>query len=315
MKTIAVENLNIAILGAGAMGSLFGGYLSRRNKVYLIDTNEHIVSQINSKGLFVTNPEGTKEQYTVAAIHDVSSLGEFVADLVIVFVKGMHSESAIKAALPIISENTYVLSLQNGIGHEIVLSKFVKPEQILVGTTQHNCATLVPGSVKHGGNGITRIGRVSGTTNDIEPLAINFTLAGIKTEVADNYKVQVWEKIFTNISASALTGVLQVPLGFIVANKSAWDLCQLLVYEAITVAKADGVTFDYQTEIEKVKKVCENSPQGLTSIYSDLANGRKSEVDTISGGVVKLAQKYQIDVPYHEFLVKIIHALEGKIKT
>jgi 2-dehydropantoate 2-reductase len=312
MKSIATQGLNIIFLGAGAMGSLFGGYLSQRNSVYLLDTSEHVVGQINSNGLYITEPDGRTERYAVSAHTSVNSLEDLTVDLVIVFVKGMYSRAALQSISPIISKDTYILSLQNGIGHERVIGEFVAPEQILIGTTQHNCASVGPGSVKHGGSGLTRIGRVSGEVSELMPLAKNFCACGLATELADSYKTQVWEKLFTNVSASVLTGVLHVPLGFVASNETAWQMCRELVREAVAVAEADGVVFDVETEIEKVRGVCENSPHGLTSIYSDLANGRKSEVDTISGEVVRLAQQYGISVPYHEILVKIIRVLEGK---
>lgn len=296
------------------MGSLFGGYLSKRNSVYLIDTSEPIVDQINEHGLYITEPDGKTERYVVSAHVNVESLGDLAVDLVVVFVKGMYSAAALRAITPILSKDTFILSLQNGIGHERVMGDFVEPERILIGTTQHNCASLGPGNVKHGGSGPTCIGRVSGEVSELEPLAENCSACGLVTELVDSYKTQVWEKLFTNVSASVLTGVLQVPLGFIATNGSAWQLCKELVREAVAVAKADGVVFDEETEIEKVRIVCENSPHGLTSIYSDLAKGRKSEIDTISGELVRLSELYGVAAPYHEVLVKIIRALEGKIK-
>ena len=312
MKAIVEKKLNIAILGAGAMGSLFGGYLSRRNNVFMIDTSQQVIDYITGHGISITEPNGIEETYSVSAARTVNAFGSLKADLVIVFVKGMYSADALRAVVPIISNSTYLLSLQNGIGHEEVLRQFVAPENILIGTTQHNSATLSVGRVKHGGSGLTRIGRFSGPDVDVEHIIANFNACCMVNELANAYKELAREKLVSNVFASVLTGVLQVPLGFIIANEWAWSLCRELILEAVEVAGCDGVFFDVDAEIEKVKMVCTNSPQGLTSIYSDLAHGRKSEVDTISGGVVRLARMYHVSVPHHEMIVKIIHALEGK---
>ena len=118
--------------------------------------------------------------------------------------------------------------------------------------------------------------------------------------------------MFTNVSASVLTGILQVPLGYIVTDVDAWDLCTHLIQETVDVAKALGMGFDYEEKCAEVKGVCERSPQGLTSIYADLKNHRKSEVDTISGSVVRAGLKAGIPTPCHSFVVRLVHAMEGR---
>ena len=122
----------------------------------------------------------------------------------------------------------------------------------------------------------------------------------------------IWNKMFTNVSASALTGALQVPLGFISADEHAWQLCCQLIREAVDVAAALGMDFDYDEKVAEVKAVCDKSPNGLTSIYADLRDGRRSEVDTISGSIVRAGVKAGVPTPSHRFLVGLIHAMENR---
>jgi 2-dehydropantoate 2-reductase len=122
----------------------------------------------------------------------------------------------------------------------------------------------------------------------------------------------IWNKMFTNVSASALTAVLQMPLGYISFNESAWQLCEQLVREAVDVAKALGMDFDLGEKLAEVKAVCDNAPKGLTSIYTDIKNGRRTEVDTISGSVVNAGKKVGVPTPTHETVVTMMHALEGR---
>ena len=122
----------------------------------------------------------------------------------------------------------------------------------------------------------------------------------------------IWGKMFTNVSASVLTGVLQVPLGYIAENESAWALCEKLVREAVAVAAGEGLDFDADEKVAEVRGVCERSPKGLTSIYADLRDGRKTEVDTISGSVVRASRRNGVPAPTHEAMVALVHAMEGK---
>jgi 2-dehydropantoate 2-reductase len=118
--------------------------------------------------------------------------------------------------------------------------------------------------------------------------------------------------MFTNVSASALTAVLQVPLGYISSDPFAWTLCQKLIRETVDVAAALGMDFDYDQKVAEVRAVCDNSPNGLTSIYTDLKKGRRSEVDTISGSIVRAGEKAGVPTPNHAFMVTLIHAMEDK---
>jgi hypothetical protein len=85
-----------------------------------------------------------------------------------------------------------------------------------------------------------------------------------------------------------------------------------LIREAVDVAAALGMDFDYDQKVAEVKAVCDNSPKGLTSIYNDLKNGRRSEVDTISGSIVRAGEKAGVPTPNHAFMVALIHAMEDR---
>ena len=103
-----------------------------------------------------------------------------------------------------------------------------------------------------------------------------------------------------------------MPLGYISRDEHAWTLCSALIRETVDVAAALGMDFDYDQKLAEVKAVCDNSPNGLTSIYADLRDGRRSEVDTISGSVVRAGKRAGVPTPNHEFVVTLIHAMEGR---
>ena len=302
--------MKITVLGAGAMGSLFGGYLSKHNDVWLVDVDAQRVQAINAQGITIAEKEGAAV-YTPNAVTDTAPLGEM--DLMIVFVKAMFTLAALNQNRHLIGKNTYVLTLQNGSGHQAKLLQFADPDHVLIGTTQHNSSLIANGHINHGGGGKTTIGIWGGNSERVQPIADNFTRCGFETTVSDNVAKQIWTKLFLNTAASALTAILQVPLGFILDDPYACALMERLAREAVAVANAEGAAqFDAEEIIGNIKTVLANARGGYTSIYADLKNGARTEVDTISGSVVESAKRLGVPVPYHEFLVSLIHALENK---
>ena len=302
--------MKIAILGAGAMGGLFSAYLSRYNEVTVIDVNSALVEKMRADGLVVQEKDGTAHTYHPDATTDTSAME--AVDLVVVFVKAMFSEAALQNNKNIIGPNTYLLTLQNGSGHEDVLLKFADAAHVVIGATQHNASVAELGVLRHGGSGKTVIGCPCGESAHLQPIADAFTACDLACAVDSDVQKLIWNKMFTNVSLSALTGALQVPIGFIGTDAYAWNLCSQLVREAVDVAAGMGMHFDYDEKLAEVKTVCDNAPNGLTSIYADLRDGRRTEVDTISGSVVRASEKCGVPAPSHAFLVQLIHAMEDK---
>ncbi len=302
--------MRIAVIGAGAMGSIYGGHLSQNNEVVMVDANPKIVDLINSEGLKI-DENGTTNVYHPKAYTDTSGLEPM--DLVILFVKSIFSKAALSGNAKIIGPETRLLTLQNGAGHEDILREFVPDGRIVIGTTEDNGAVLAPAHVRRGGEGRTNVGMlVPDSDGFLTKLKDAFDCCGFQVKIHGNIQQLIWDKLFTNVSLSALTGVLQVDMGYIAGNEYAWAMAQTLIHEAWVTAKAAGLEFDEAEITEKVRKTSVNNPNGCTSIRADLRDGRRTEVDTISGAVVRAAKKYGTAVPSHEFIVNMVHALEAK---
>ena len=304
--------MKITVLGAGAMGSLFSGYLSRKNEVTVVDVSDAMVNAINANGVSIKEKDGSVLTCHPVAVKETRGIGP--QDLVIVFVKSMFTIAALEGNRNLIGPETYLMTLQNGAGHESKLLKFADRKHVIIGSTQHNSSVIQPGCIFHGGSGITSIGLLDGGSKQLEPIAQNLTSCGFECHTEENVQKQVWKKMFTNTAASSLTALFQVPLGFIHTDPNANWLMRQLCREAVEVANSLGLGFDLEEVTTDVEKVCINAPNGYTSIYADIRDGRRSEVDTISGSVVEAAHDQGISVPYHEMVVKCIHALENKSK-
>ena len=303
--------MKITVLGAGAMGMLIGGYLSQQNEVWLLDIDRERVDKINRDGAMIREQDGTDRVFRPKAVTNCAGLPEM--DLVILFIKSMFTMDALNQNRPLIGKDTYLMTLQNGSGHEQKLLQFVDVDHAVIGSTQHNSSVISNGYANHGGGGKTSIGLLTGERAALEPIAANFTACGLDCTATDDVKRQIWNKLFLNTAASSLTAVFQVPLGFIYDDPHARGMMHALAKEAVAVANADlGGGFEEDAVIESIETVLRNGRGGYTSIYADLRDGRRTEVDTISGSVVDAAKRLGIPVPCHEMVVAAIHAMEDK---
>lgn len=302
--------MRITVLGSGAMGGLFGALLSQRNDVTIIGRNVAVIDTIARNGIEVRETTGASQVYHPKAA--TSSAGMESAELVLVFLKSMATESVLSTHRSLIGPETWLMTLQNGSGHEETLGKFAPREHIILGTTQHNASVPSPGVVAHGGFGMTCLGCAEGAVERLCGIADEFCACGLETRLSNNVQRLIWDKLFTNVSVSALTGVLQVPMGYIARDSYAWTLCQALIRETADVAAALGMDFDCAAKTAEIRALCENAPNGLTSIYADLRDGRCTEVDAISGSVVRAGRAAGVPTPCHDFMVDLIHAMEGR---
>ena len=165
-------------------------------------------------------------------------------ELLILFVKDLYSESALETNRALIGAHTRVLSLQNGMGTEEILRKFVPGERVLLGTTKHNCVTKAPGEIYHSGAGITHIGSPAGSDAAAAPVVAAFAATGIETAYCPGVRHLLWEKLFVNMTINPVTALLDCPIGVIGENPHARALAAALIDEAVAVAAADGEMFD-----------------------------------------------------------------------
>lgn len=305
--------MKICILGAGAMGMLFGGLLSAKNEVWLLDVDESRIKKIDADGVCIHETDGVRVLHP-QGVTGPEGLPEM--DLVIVFVKAMYTEDALETNRRLLGPDTYLMTLQNGAGHEAKLLRFADRDHVILGSTQHNSSIIENGHVNHGGGGKTSIGLLDGNSASVSYIAENFTACGIDCITSDQIHRQIWSKLFINTAASSLTAVLQVPLGFILEDPYACKMMETLAREAVAVVNAEGTThFDEAEVIEDIKELLRNAKGGYTSVYADVKKGARTEVDTISGSVVDAAHVLGVPVPCHEMVVALIHAMENKMRN
>ncbi len=308
--------MKIAVIGPGSMGLLYGAKLSVCADVCLIGNNVDHVRDINKYGVTMKRGKET-HNFKVRAV--ISSNEEEPADLVMICTKAYVTRDALFANQNLIGKDTYLLTLQNGAGHEEILKEFADVDHILIGTTTQGSYRVNPRTIVNSGLGETVFGRIreskeKGTADEekINQIAALFEEAGFPCSVSDNIKYIVWNKLMINASSSVLSGVLGTAQGYVAENENAWDICCELIREMCEIAAGEGCNFDCGEQTERIRKHLKAAPGGFTSIYSDLENKRKTEVDYISGAVVRSAVRQGKRAFAHEMMIKLVHAMEQK---
>ncbi|MBQ9611243.1 MAG: ketopantoate reductase family protein [Lachnospiraceae bacterium] len=304
--------MRIAIIGPGAMGLLYGAKLSTVADVVLVGATPGNIDAINENGITIKRND-IEKHFNVPAYLTGTELEP--ADLVILFTKAYMTEAALRQNRNLIGPDTFLMTLQNGAGHEKILSKFTDGSHVLIGTTMQGSVRENPFTIQHTGLGDTTFGNVAESFKNRELIGNVFEDAGFPCVISNDIQQVVWHKLVVNASSSVLSAVLNVPQGFIVRNDSAWKTCEKLVREVCAAAQSEGYKLDPNVQIERVKKNLLNAPKGIPSITADLRNGRKTEIDVISGAVVQTARKNGLEVPVQETMVQLVHAMEMRSKA
>lgn len=304
--------MNIAVLGAGALGCAIGGTLAQAgNSVVLINRNPAQVDAINARGLLMRTPDGEQVVRTVAAA--TSAQGLAPVELVIVLVKSFHTEVAMSSATHLVGANTTVLSLQNGLGHEDVLAGIVGREHVLAGKTYVGGVMLASGHIISGTAGKeTLIGELDGTVSErAQRIAATFNTAGLATTVSDNILGTMWDKLLINVSTGALSGITRLPYGPLYEIPEIEATAVAAVQEAMDVAAASGVKLSFTDPREAWRKASAGLPGDFkTSMLQSLEKGSVTEIDFINGAVVRWGQRCGVPTPVNQTLVACIKGIE-----
>ncbi len=301
--------MKIAIIGAGAMGSLFGGRLALAGEeVWLLDVWEEHVRTIGDKGLSIAT--AAKELVSrPRATTRPEDIGR--ADLVIIFVKSSATRPAAETAAGLLGPETAVLTLQNGYGNAEVIAAVVGKDRVIAGTTAQGATLLGPGRIMHGGSGDTHIGELGGGKTDrLDKVAACLTRAGIQTFADDNVASLIWGKLVVNVGINALTAITGLKNGELADYEETRQVLALAVEEAVRVANAAGVKLPYDNAVEKVLAVAVATAQNRSSMLQDLSGGRRTEIDAINGALVREGERVGVATPVNEVLTLLIKTLE-----
>jgi 2-dehydropantoate 2-reductase len=302
--------VKIAVVGAGAMGSVYAGLLaSAGHEVWAIDRREDHVEAIRDRGLRVEGASGDRTIH-IAATTEPARAGE--AELVVLATKAMDVTAAAEAARPLVGPDTVVLSIQNGLGGPDAAAAVLGDDPVVVGVAGGFGASLVaPGHVHHNGFELVRLGERAGpVTPRIEALAALWREAGFAVRTYDDVDRLVWEKLVCNVAFSGTCSVLGRTIGEVLADEHAWEVASRCAAEATEVARALGIELGFDDPAAHVRAFGEAIPGAKPSMLLDLEAGRPTEVDFINGAIPREGARVDVAAPYNEMVSALVRALE-----
>jgi 2-dehydropantoate 2-reductase len=303
--------MKIIVVGSGAIGSLYGAFLSRLEdtEVILVGRNPH-VSAIQSRGLKLKGILGD-HVFKLKAIKYASEVEK--VDLVIVTTKTYDTLTAAKSAKHLIKAGASVLLIQNGLGTEELVAKALNTTKVLRATTCMGALRTSPGVVTATGCGLTEIGsRYPENYELVEKLTKMMKQVGFDVRSSENIEGVVWTKTLVNCGINPVGALTGLSNGEVYKNKALRGLIVKLVEEAVQVVDALGIELTTEDPVRYALGTAKATGDNINSMLQDLQAGKRTEIDAITGEVIRLAKLYGIETPSSDAVYALVKALESK---
>jgi 2-dehydropantoate 2-reductase len=301
--------MKIAIVGPGAMGLLFAGYLSRTSAdLTLVDIDEAHAALINQNGI---RWEGMEADTTVEIPVTVGLKNPGNTDLLILCVKAYDTDTASRE----LARSGYrgpVLTLQNGAGNIEILARNLPGSSIIAGATSEGANLVGPAHVRHAGRGRTEFGAVHEGKPGLKLLEAIVKLmgdAGLDAGLTDDPQSLVWGKVLVNSGINPLTAILRVQNGRLMEIEPARKLMKELVLEGWGVLRRMDIRPAYADPVARVEEVCGLTAANYSSMYQDILRGR-TEIDFINGAIVREGERLGMRCPINETVTQMVRSME-----
>jgi 2-dehydropantoate 2-reductase len=305
--------MKIAIVGTGAMGSVYAGlFASAGHEVWAIDAWREHVEAMKKNGLRLEGASGDRT-VKVHATTDAKDAGP--CDLVVLATKAMHVSSAAESIKPLLKGETPVLSIQNGLGGPETAASILGKDKVMVGVVGGFGASIkAPGHAHHNGMELVRLGEFGGPiTPRLKKVEDTWKGAGFRVKVFDDIDQLVWEKLICNCAYSGPCGLAEATIAEVMSDPDlAWISAQC-ASEGFTVAKKKGVKLGFDDPVAYVRDFGSKIPNARPSVLLDLMLGKKSEIDVINGSIPREAKKLGMAAPVNETVTALVKAKERKL--
>ncbi len=299
--------MRIAFIGSGAIGSLFGGLLKKSGADVLLIGRQNHVEAIKKSGLFISGID----DFNVRINASSNPLDAKGSDLIVITTKAYDTRKALEDIIQILNDNTTVMSLQNGAGNIEEISRSVGKENIIGAVTSMGAFLEKPGRVQFRGKGTTLIGAISEENKNAKEIVRIFNSAGIKAELTNDIKSEIWSKVIINSAINNLASILDGENGMLL-DENLIEIVKEITAEGKTILQKEGI--DISDDIyEKTVEVIKNTSKNINSTLSDLRKGKRTEIDYISGKIIELGDKLNMPSPYNKALFTMIKYKENKL--
>ena len=295
--------MRIAIMGAGGVGGCLGGLLAKAgNDVSLIARGEHLEA-IRANGLKLIRPDG---EFVVKmdATDDPAEVGP--VDLIIYTVKTFHNRSVITTLKPLMGEETSIITLQNGVESHELLGSVLGPSNILPGAYWASAHIQTPGVISEDVLSKLSFGEIE-VTESLRALDIRkvFRDAGIEADISTDPVQVLWQKFVVLSSLAGITSAAQTRASELLKFPDARKMFLDAMEEALAIGMARGIDLSENLAQESLEWI-DTLPDFQVSIHADFEAGRATELDALSGAVIRFGKQIGVKTPVHSFFYSVL---------
>ncbi|WDD95117.1 2-dehydropantoate 2-reductase [Burkholderia sp. FERM BP-3421] len=304
--------MRIAMLGAGAMGSLFGGLLAERgHAVSLLDVDDARLAALRRDGLLLDTDAGARRVTGLRALRPEEA--DAPPALVVVFTKARHTRAALAGVRALLADDTLVLTLQNGLGNVEAIREQVPVERILVGVTTWPADLAGPAHVRSHGTGGIRLMSADGVARaSAHMVAEMLDAAGLHCTVDPDIWAAIWEKVAFNAALNPLCTVTGCTVDQLGACDDGPSLALAVVAETLAVARARGIAVDEGVVRANVLHAIAEHRGHRPSMLQDALAARRTEIEAINGAVVAAARDAGVATPCTEMLLRLVRVIDAR---
>lgn len=302
---------DVMILGAGAVGSLVGGHLAAQGyRVELVNRSADTASAIAERGLLMELDSGKQTVYPAAAQLENATDARYV----MLFTKAYQTEAALSAVLPILSADSVIVTLQNGLGNAERLAQ-LSGRPVLQGVTLIPSTLVAPGHIRSHGAHTSWLGPLD-PDSEVQQLAAQelasmLNLSGLETQYEAQVRTRVWHKACFNVAMNGICALADAAPGLVYDTPELMSQAHALADEGIAVAHAAGAGVDAEALHTMIDFAAREHRFHQPSMLQDIRAGRETEIDSLNGYIVRVAAKHGIAVPKNELIFGLIRARQN----
>ena len=297
--------MKVGIVGAGALGTLFGQRLAAANEVVLLERNRDVVDAIRAHGLRVDG-----EARAARATSEAREL--FGVQILFVFVRATDTLRALRPFAAELSPATAIVSLQNGLGNEeAIKTSLGSTIPLVIGATTESALTVAPADARRIGDGTTVLGSAGASPETVNRVVRLLADAELRANAAYDIRPHLWGKLIANAAINPVAALLDRPNGIVLTDEHAGDVARSLAQEAATVANAMRIPLPFTDPWSYVRSIVEQTAELDNSMLYDLRAGVPTEVDFINGAVAAAGRRAAVPTPYNETLAALVKAREA----
>jgi 2-dehydropantoate 2-reductase len=299
--------MDILIVGTGAMACLFAARLAGAGlAVTLLGRWPEALEALRRDGVRLVDLDGSEHAYPVRVASDPLYCAHTSTALVLV--KAWQTSQSADQLAQCLSPDGLALTLQNGLGNREILISALGVSRVALGVTTAGATVTAPGQVRAAG-----VGKVTlGAHPRLEPLADSLHSAGFTVEIVSDPNALLWGKLVINAAINPLTALLRVPNGELLRRPAARVLMAEAAREAAAVAATQDIRLPYPDPVAAVEEVALRTSNNHSSMLQDVLRGAPTEIDAISGAIVRAGEQIGQPIPVNRTLWRLVKALHSE---